>query len=82
MMQELDLDDQEEGIQHFQRMHFQQDDSDVVYLDSCTTSSTFVGERLLSNVKDQRKGLAVHCNAGKLTTNRRGDFGRLKVWAM
>ena len=76
------MEDQEEAIQHFQRVHFQQDDSDVVYLDSCTTSSTFVRERLLSDVKDQRKGLTVHCNTDKLTTNRRGDFGRLKVWAM
>ena len=73
MMQELDLEDEEYGEQHFQRVHFQQDDSEVVYLDSCTTSSTFVGEKLLIDVEDTEKGLAVYCNAGKLTTKRRGN---------
>ena len=61
---------------------YQRDNKDVVYLDSCTTRNTFVDERHLSNVKSMNRGLAVRCNAGELKTCCRGDFGRLKVWAM
>ena len=62
-------------------MH-QREDKDVVYLDSCTTRSTFVGEKHLTNVRDMDKSLTVRCNAGQLRTSRRGDFNGLKVWAM
>lgn len=87
MMQELDIDDDdgnggEEAKQHFQKVLFQANESSVVYLDSCTTKSMFVGEENLSDVEDVKGGLTVQCNAGKVKTNRRGNFGRLKVWAM
>ena len=65
-----------------QKALFQAEDDDVVYLDSCTTSSTFVGEHNLTDVQDVKKGIAVQCNAGKVKTNRRGNFGSLKIWAM
>ena len=79
MMQELDLEDCEEASMHYQKVLFQAKDDDVVYLDTCTTSSTFVGEHNLTDVQDMRKGIAVQCNAGKVKNNRRGDFGSLKA---
>ena len=87
MMQDLGLaDDDDDARSHFQRGEdvalFQKDDRDIVYLDTCTTSSTFVGERHLTGVRDMPKGLAVRCNAGEVKTNRHGNFGNLKVWAM
>ena len=64
MMQDLDLNDTDKKAQqHYQRMHFKDTDSYVVYPDSYTTSITFVGERNLTDVKDMDCGLAVHCNA-------------------
>ena len=86
MIEDLDLNEDGEEQSHFQRgeavsMH-QRDEKDVVYLDSCTTRSTFVGEKHLTNVQDMGRGLTVRCNAGQLKTSRRGDFGGLKVWAM
>ena len=82
-MEELDLaEDDNEAQQHVQRVHFQKDESNKIYLDSCTACSTFVGEKHLMQVNDMKKGLAVHCNAGKITTKRRRKFGRLNVWAM
>mmetsp|Transcript_1121 Transcript_1121/g.2410 ORF Transcript_1121/g.2410 Transcript_1121/m.2410 type:complete len:630 (-) Transcript_1121:237-2126(-) len=55
---------------------------DKIFLDSCTTTSTFINEKHLSDVKDEARGLAIKCNAGTVKTKRRGDFGGLKVWSM
>ena len=41
-----------------------------------------MGEDHLTDVQDVERGLAVHCNARKMTTKRRGNFGKFKVWAM
>ena len=87
MMEELNLADGycDNGWSHFQKemiMIQAEDAGSKIYLDSCTTSSTFVGERHLTDVADQPRGLAINCNAGVKRTKRRGNFGGLKVWAM
>jgi hypothetical protein len=51
-------------------------------LDTCTTTSTFTSNKHLSDVQTEYKGLAIRCNVGVVRTNRRGNFGGLKVWSM
>lgn len=85
MMQELDMGDYDEGEEAAQ--YFQKFETKVVYLDSCTMSSTFVvvGEDNSTNVKCVKGGLKYHPmqhGKGKDDLDWRGDFGRLKVWAM
>lgn len=41
----------DEAVEHFQIVLFQANDLNIVYLDSCTTSSTFVGDDTLTDVK-------------------------------
>ena len=41
-----------------------------------------MSEKHLRNVGSEKKGLAIRCNAGTVRTNRRGEFGGLKVWSM
>ena len=64
---------------HIQKVLFQAEDEDVVYLDTCTTSSIFVGERHLTDMRDMEMRIAVQCNAGKVKTKWRGNVGSLKV---
>lgn len=90
MMEQLNVEDDGEEYEGAQR-HDQfdavalaqlQSQEDKIYLDSCTTSSTFTSEKHLTDVVSEKKGLAIRCNAGTVKTNRRGNFGGLKVWSM
>ena len=54
----------------------------LTFLERCTTTSTFVCKCHLTGVKDMARGLTVRCNTRKVQTNRCGNFGRLKVWAI
>ena len=53
---------------------------DRVYLDGCSTVTAFKNERYLQNIKTEERGVRINCNAGAITTNKRGTYGNLKVW--
>jgi hypothetical protein len=50
------------------------------YLDGCSTVTTFKNDKYLKGVKKVREGIKIICNAGLVTTNFKGNYGRLKVW--
>ncbi len=47
---------------------------DRAYLDGCLTVMAFKNERFLKEIQK------INCNAGAVTTNKKGKFGRLNVW--
>ena len=53
---------------------------DRVYLDGCSTVTAFKNEKYLRNIKTEERGVRINCNAGAVTTNKRGTYGNLKVW--
>jgi hypothetical protein len=50
------------------------------YLDGCSTVTAFKNDKYLKGVKKVREGIKINCNAGLVTTNLKGNYGRLKVW--
>jgi hypothetical protein len=40
----------------------------------------FKNERLLKEVQTVKGGIKINCNAGAVTTNKKGKFGWLNVW--
>jgi hypothetical protein len=34
----------------------------------------------LKGIKTEPRGVQINCNAGAITTNKRGTYGNLKVW--
>jgi hypothetical protein len=50
------------------------------YLDGCSTVTAFKDDKYLKGVKKVREGIKINCNAGLVTTNLKGNYGRLKVW--
>jgi hypothetical protein len=50
------------------------------YLDGCFMITTFKNGKYLKGVKKVQEGIKINCNAGSVTTNLRGSYGRLKVW--
>ena len=55
-------------------------DPDKFYLDTCATYSSCINQEYLRDMKEMKKGLHGHCNAGTTFTNKRGYFGSLKMW--
>jgi len=53
---------------------------DRVYLDGCSTVTAFKIKRFLENIKTEEQGVRINCNAGAVTTNKRGTYRNLKVW--
>ena len=51
-----------------------------VYLDGCSTVTAFKNDKFLKNIKTEARALKINCNAGAISTNRRGECGNLKVW--
>ncbi len=47
-----------------------------VYLDGCSTVTAFKSDKYLK----EPQGVRINCNAGAITTNKRGTYGNLKVW--
>ena len=42
--------------------------------------TTFKNDKYLKGVKKVREGIKINCNAGLVTSNLKGNYGRLKVW--
>ena len=51
-----------------------------VYLDGCSTVTAFKSDKYLKDIKTEPRGVWINCNAGAITTNKRGTYGNLKVW--
>jgi hypothetical protein len=51
-----------------------------VYLDGCSTVTAFKSNMHLRGIKTEPGGSRINCNAGAITTNKRGTYGNLKVW--
>ena len=50
------------------------------YLDGCSTVTAFKADKYLQGLKTVRNRLKINCNAGAVTTNEQGRFGKLRVW--
>jgi hypothetical protein len=50
-----------------------------VYLDSCSTVTTFKSEEYLKGLKTLSNGIKINCNAGTVNTNQKGIYGKLNV---
>jgi hypothetical protein len=50
------------------------------YLDRCSTVTAFKNNKYLKGVKKIREEIKINCNAGLVTANLKGNYGRLKVW--
>jgi hypothetical protein len=50
------------------------------YLDGCSTVMAFKNDKYLKGVKKVRERIKINCNAGLVTSNLKGNYGRLKVW--
>jgi hypothetical protein len=50
------------------------------YLDRCSTVMAFKSDQFLKNVKTVKGGIKINCKAGAVVTNKRGNYGKLKVW--
>jgi hypothetical protein len=51
-----------------------------VYLDGCSTVTAFKNDKFLTSIKTEAQGVKINCNAGAISTNKRGEYGNLKVW--
>ena len=50
-----------------------------VYLDGCSTVTAFKNDKFLKSIKTEAQGVKINCNAGAISTNKRGQYGNLKV---
>ncbi len=50
------------------------------YLDGCSTVTAFKMDKYLRGIKTLPSGIKINCNAGAVSTNRMGTYGKLKVW--
>jgi hypothetical protein len=51
-----------------------------VYLNGCLTVTAFKSNKYLKGIKTEARGVRINCNAGAISTNKRGTYGNLKVW--
>jgi hypothetical protein len=42
--------------------------------------TTFNFNKFLKSIKTGARGVKINCNAGAISTNKRGQYGNLKVW--
>ena len=52
---------------------------DRAYLDGCSAVTAFKNERFLKEIRTVEGGIKINCNAGAVTTNKKGKFGWLNV---
>ena len=45
-----------------------------VYLDGCSAITTFKNDKYLKGIKTEPQGIRINCNAGAITTNKRGTY--------
>jgi hypothetical protein len=50
------------------------------YLDRCSTVTAFKTDKYLKGIKTLPSGIKINCNAGVVSMNRMGTYGKLKVW--
>jgi hypothetical protein len=50
------------------------------YLNGCLTLTAFKSNQFLKGVETVQGGIRINCNAGTVVANKRGNYGRLKVW--
>ena len=43
-------------------------------LNNCSTVTAFKTAKYIRNIKTQKKGMQVNCNAGSVKTNRKGEY--------
>ncbi len=53
---------------------------DRAYLNGCSTVMAFKNGKFLSDIHSVREGIKINCNAGAVTTNKKGRFGGLSTW--
>jgi hypothetical protein len=51
-----------------------------VYLDGCSTVTAFKNDKFLKSIKTEARGIKINCNAGAISTNKRGQYRNLKAW--
>ena len=51
-----------------------------VYLDIFSTYMQFMNAGLLTDVHESETFLYCHCNAGKTSTNLKGEYGSIDCW--
>ena len=42
--------------------------------------TAFKSDKYLKGIKSEARGVRINCNAGAISTNKRGTYGNLKVW--
>jgi hypothetical protein len=50
-----------------------------VYLDGCSTVTAFKNDKFLKSINTEARGVKINCNAGAISTNKRGKYGNLKA---
>jgi hypothetical protein len=50
------------------------------YLDGCSTVTIFKNDKYLKGVTNVREGIKIDCYARTVSTNLKGNYGRLKMW--
>jgi hypothetical protein len=75
-------DQQEEGHQLLNVMLAQGGNlpENQAYLDGCSTGTAFKMDKYLKGIKMLPSGMKINCNAGAVSTNCMGTYGKLKVW--
>jgi hypothetical protein len=82
----MNLDEQEEGAEGqavkegHQLMHVSLSQGgelpdDQAYLDGCSTVTAFKNGKFMSNIHSVQEGIKINCNAGTVTTNKKGRIG-------
>jgi hypothetical protein len=51
-----------------------------VYLNGCSTVTAFKNDKFLKSIQTEALGVKINCNVGAISTNKRGQYGNLKVW--
>jgi hypothetical protein len=50
------------------------------YLDGYSTVTAFKSKKYLEGIQTLKNRIKINCNAGAVTTNQMGSYGRMNVW--
>ena len=56
--------------------------SNRAYLNNCSTITDFKTSKYIRNIKAQKKGMQLNCNARSVKTNWKGEYGQVEAWYM